>query len=310
MGLIPGPGRPHMPQSNWAPRATLLSLCSGAWDPQLPKPTFQKARAHPQQEKPPQQEACTRSNEQPSCRTREGPHITEDPAQPKWTSRSSPRRRSHVWFCDSLVWKPLGPTWTQMGSPAASGLTDLCFPTSLAPLLTPHPGPGTLCAVWELMAWVWVPAQSVTSHVTVAKLLSHRMGVMILPPHSGAGRTRVRVRALVVVVVLIYLDVWAFKGIPWLLRWWRVCLQCRRPGFNPWVGEDPLEKEMAPYSSILAWEILWVEEPSRLQSMGSQRVGHDWELAYLLGFHTSSPSHVACPCRLSFDRGRVKRQNR
>ena len=45
------------------------------------------------------------------------------------------------------------------------------------------------------------------------------MGVMILPPHSGAGRTRVRVRALVVVVVLIYLDVGAFKGIPWLLRW-------------------------------------------------------------------------------------------
>ena len=55
--------------------------------------------------------------------------------------------------------------------------------------------------------------------MTVAKLLSHRMGVMILPPHRGAGRTRVRVRALVVVVVLIYLDVWAFKGIPWLLRW-------------------------------------------------------------------------------------------
>ena len=39
--------------------------------------------------------------------------------------------------------------------------------------------------------------------------------------------------------------------------------------------EDPLEKEMAPYSSILAWEILWMEEPGRLQSMGSQRVGHD-----------------------------------
>ena len=40
-------------------------------------------------------------------------------------------------------------------------------------------------------------------------------------------------------------------------------------------SEDPLEKEMATHSSILAWKIPWVEEPGRLQSMGSQRVGHD-----------------------------------
>ena len=41
--------------------------------------------------------------------------------------------------------------------------------------------------------------------------------------------------------------------------------------------EDPLEKEMATHSSTLAWKIPWTEEPGRLQSMGSQRVGHDWE---------------------------------
>ena len=40
--------------------------------------------------------------------------------------------------------------------------------------------------------------------------------------------------------------------------------------------EDPLEKEMATHSSILTWKIPWTEEPCRLQSMGSQRVGHDW----------------------------------
>ena len=39
--------------------------------------------------------------------------------------------------------------------------------------------------------------------------------------------------------------------------------------------EDPLEKEMATHSSILAWKIPWMEEPGRLQSLGSQRVGHD-----------------------------------
>ena len=39
--------------------------------------------------------------------------------------------------------------------------------------------------------------------------------------------------------------------------------------------EDPLEKEMATHSSIFAWRIPWTEELGRLQSMGSQRVGHD-----------------------------------
>ena len=40
--------------------------------------------------------------------------------------------------------------------------------------------------------------------------------------------------------------------------------------------EDPLEKDMATHSSILAWRIPWTEKPGVLQSMGSQRVGHDW----------------------------------
>ena len=44
---------------------------------------------------------------------------------------------------------------------------------------------------------------------------------------------------------------------------------------RPLGQEDPLEKEMATHSSILAWEILWTEEPGRLQSKGSQRAGHD-----------------------------------
>ena len=39
--------------------------------------------------------------------------------------------------------------------------------------------------------------------------------------------------------------------------------------------EDPLEKEMTAHSSILAWKIPWMEEPSRMQFMGSLRVGHE-----------------------------------
>ena len=45
--------------------------------------------------------------------------------------------------------------------------------------------------------------------------------------------------------------------------------------------EDPLEKEMATYTSILAWRIPWMEEPGGLQSTGSQRVGHDWATSLL-----------------------------
>ena len=41
------------------------------------------------------------------------------------------------------------------------------------------------------------------------------------------------------------------------------------------ASEDPLEKEMATHSSILAWEVPWAEEPVRLRSMGSQRVGYN-----------------------------------
>ena len=40
--------------------------------------------------------------------------------------------------------------------------------------------------------------------------------------------------------------------------------------------EDPLEEEMTTHSSVLAWRIPWTEKPGGLQSIGSQRVGHDW----------------------------------
>ena len=48
--------------------------------------------------------------------------------------------------------------------------------------------------------------------------------------------------------------------------------------------EDLLEKEMAPHSSILAWRIPWTEEPGRVQSVGSQRVGHNWATSLSLSY--------------------------
>ena len=51
--------------------------------------------------------------------------------------------------------------------------------------------------------------------------------------------------------------------------------KCRRPEFDPWVGKIPGRRKPATHSSVLAWRIPWTEEPAGLQSMGSQRVGHD-----------------------------------
>ena len=54
------------------------------------------------------------------------------------------------------------------------------------------------------------------------------------------------------------------------------CLPAMQETWVPSLGrEDPLEKEMATHSSILAWRVPWTEEPGGLQSMGLQRVDHD-----------------------------------
>ena len=66
-------------------------------------------------------------------------------------------------------------------------------------------------------------------------------------------------------LVKVCLPPWAFL----VAQWWRICLPMQM-----WV--QSLEKEMATYSSILAWKIPQTEEPGGLQSIGLQRVGHDW----------------------------------
>ena len=64
--------------------------------------------------------------------------------------------------------------------------------------------------------------------------------------------------------------------LQWWLRWWRIRLQCGRPGFDPWVGKIPWRKAWQPTPVFMPGESSWTEEPGRLQSMWSQRVGHDW----------------------------------
>ena len=80
----------------------------------------------------------------------------------------------------------------------------------------------------------------------------------------------------------------------WFIHWFRASLVAQMVKNSPAVQEtqvpslgqeDPLEKRMANYSSILAWRIPWAKEPGRLQSMESQRVGQDWVLILPLFFH-------------------------
>ena len=64
-------------------------------------------------------------------------------------------------------------------------------------------------------------------------------------------------------------------GLPWWLRWWRIRLQCGRPGFNPWVRKIPWRREWLPTPVFLTGEAHG-QESGGLHSRGSQRVRHDW----------------------------------
>ena len=69
---------------------------------------------------------------------------------------------------------------------------------------------------------------------------------------------------------------WLFFGA-YLVTQMVKCLSAMRETWVQSLGlEDPLEEKKATHSSTLAWKSPWMEEPSGLQSMGSQRVGHDW----------------------------------
>ena len=76
----------------------------------------------------------------------------------------------------------------------------------------------------------------------------------------------------------------AATGMP-VAQWYTTHLPTQEMRVQPLGWKDLLEEEMATHSSILFWEILWTEEPGRLQSMGSQRVGCDWA-------HTHTHTHT------------------
>ena len=96
---------------------------------------------------------------------------------------------------------------------------------------------------------------------TIDKVMKIRQ---LLSPRKMKDCIRKRL-VLVDLDILTFLMVQNVKSLPAMQETWVQFL----------VWKDPLEKEIATHSSILAWRIPWTEEPGGLQSMGLQRIGHD-----------------------------------
>ena len=87
----------------------------------------------------------------------------------------------------------------------------------------------------------------------------------------------------------------------------RICVQCGRPGFDPWVGKILCRRAWQPTPVFLPGELPWTEQPGGLQFMGSQRARHDWKTRYstahdgvkCCGYMTSlndNTQMLTCPC--------------
>ena len=82
-------------------------------------------------------------------------------------------------------------------------------------------------------------------------------------------------------------------GLPWLLRRYRIRLQCGRPGFDPWVGKIPWRRVWQPTPVLLLGEFPWTKELGRLWLIGWQRVRHQW--SFLPQGRVTCPGPLGCP---------------
>ena len=110
-------------------------------------------------------------------------------------------------------------------------------------------------------------------------------------PGKPTGHSRISFREIYTHTVCLVFN-WAvyLLGFLWWLRGKESACNVKDTGLWVWSldQEDPLEKEMATHSSILAWEMPWTEEPGGLQSTGLQRVGRD--------LATKPPPHLSFYC--------------
>ena len=98
-------------------------------------------------------------------------------------------------------------------------------------------------------------------------------------------------------MIFLWLDCELFQDLDCILNLVKSLPTSRETQVGSLGWEDPLEKEMAMDSSTLALKIPWTEEPGRLQSIGSQRIGHDWETSlYYLYSCNSAQCKMGIQC--------------
>ena len=180
----------------------------------------------------------------------------------------------------SCPWDTKWP-WTESPLAAVAGALVTCFPSCQLPLALSFSPP--LCSVF-------VPLIYIPYFVTAGTELQAFHGVTWRPfqcnltcfPDS-------LIWLLHLPVYSVYFQYAFFFSIPHILGFPGAqivkCLsamQETRLQSRGW--EETLEKEMAAHSSTLAWKIPWTEKPGRLQSMGWQRMGHDWATSLSLHF--------------------------
>ena len=93
------------------------------------------------------------------------------------------------------------------------------------------------------------------------------------------NKASVHVREHILWWIFFFFQYLSWSEASQMTQWKRICLpiqEMQETQFQSLGWEDPLEKNIATHSSILAWEIPWTEEPGGLQSLGLQRVRYDW----------------------------------
>ena len=193
--------------------------------------------------------------------------------QPRWCWTDHQRQfedEYQSWSCCFYMYPPHFVYKSSCSTSCQSGRSQ-----PLDRHLSPSPGPqlpsseikqtfvSTNVAFLLAFEWLFLPWSFVSNRT------SHTLSVTVLETYYGTVLW-VSLRAQLVKNSSAMREIWV-----WSLGW-----------------EDPLEEGMATPSSILAWRIPWTEEPGGLQSMGSQRVGHDWASKYSTAQHCIT--HCVC----------------
>ena len=145
---------------------------------------------------------------------------------------------------------------------------ELC-PTVCDPVDCSPPGSsvhGMLQA--RILEWVAISSSRGSSQASILCLLHWQVDSL---PLSYLGNYTLKQKLKIKIKNLKKVILKASQVTPWQ----RICLPMQETWVQSLGGEDPLQKEMATRSRILAWRIPWTEEPGGLQYTGSRRVGHN-----------------------------------